>query len=345
MNGHAVRFHEFGGPEVLVHEEVEIPEPGEGEVQLRVLAAAVNRFDVDVREGTSRFPVALPHVGGIEVVGQIASIGPGVTGWMPGDRVIPDLMSPCGACSYCRAGRQSICAQPGFVSFSTGGGYADHLVCDASHLIPVPDGLGDIQAAALQMAFATAWHMLFTQGGLRAGERVLIHSVGSGVGSAALQLAKLAGASVVIGTASSPAKLEQAARLGLDAGIDHTSEDIVERVRAATGGTGVDLVFDHVGGPHFPAGLEALDRGGRVVICGGHAGEVVELDVIPFFRAERRIIGAQSHTRAETERILDLAARGRITPVVHKTFPLRETRAATELVERRENFGKVVIVP
>jgi NADPH:quinone reductase-like Zn-dependent oxidoreductase len=344
MNGYAVRFHEFGGPDVLVHEEVDVPAPGDGEVLLRVLACAVNRFDVDVREGTSRFPVGLPHVGGIEVVGRIAALGPGVSDWTVGDRVLPDLMSPCGDCRYCRGGRQSICAQPGFISFSTGGGYAEYLTCDESHLIPVPEALGDIQAAALQMAFATAWHMLFTQGDLRAGERVLIHSVGSGVGSAALQLAKLAGAEV-IGTASSPAKLERAGRLGLDVGIDHTAEDVPDRVFAATGGAGADLVFDHVGGEFFAIGLESLAKGGRVVICGGHAGEVVPLDVIPFFRAEKRIIGAQSHTRAETERVLDLAAQGRVQPVVHETFPLHETRAATELVELRQNFGKVVIVP
>jgi NADPH:quinone reductase-like Zn-dependent oxidoreductase len=344
MKGYAVTFHEFGGPEVLVHEEVEVPDPGEGEVRLRVLASSVNRFDVDVRAGTSRFPVEMPHVGGIEVVGCIDALGPGVTGWDVGDRAMPDLMSPCGRCRWCLAGRQSICAQPGFVSFSTGGGYAQYLACDQSHLIRVPDALGDIQAAALQMAFATAWHMLFTQGDLRAGERVLIHSVGSGVGSAAVQLAKMAGAHV-IGTASSAAKLERAGRLGLDVGIDHTAGDVPDRVLAATGGAGADLVFDHVGGEHFAVGLESLAKGGRVVICGGHAGEVVALDVIPFFRAEKRIIGAQSHTRAETERILALAAEGRIEPVVHETFPLHETRAATELVERRENFGKVVIVP
>jgi NADPH:quinone reductase-like Zn-dependent oxidoreductase len=344
MNGYAVRFHEFGGPDVLVHEEVDVPGPGEGEVLLRVLASSVNRFDVDVRAGTSRFPVGLPHVGGIEAVGRIEALGAGVTAWTVGDRVMPDLMSPCGRCRQCRAGRQSICDQPGFVSFSTGGGYAEYLTCHESHLIRVPDALGDIQAAGVQMAFATAWHMLFTQGDLRAGERVLIHSVGSGVGSAAVQLAALAGAEV-IGTASSAAKLERAAGLGLGVGIDHTTEDVPERVRAATGGDGVDLVFDHVGGEHFATGLESLAKGGRVVICGGHAGEVVALDVIPFFRAEKRIIGAQSHTRAETERVLALAASGRVQAVVHETFPLHQTRAATELVERRENFGKVVIVP
>ncbi|MEA2324370.1 MAG: hypothetical protein QOD81_4220 [Solirubrobacteraceae bacterium] len=345
MNGHAVRFHEFGGPEVLVYEEVDVAEPGEGEVLLRVLACAINRFDFDVRAGTSRFPVQTPHTPGIEVVGRIEALGPGVEGdWAVGDRVLPDLMSPCGECRYCRSGRQSICMAPGFISFSTGGGYAELLACPESHLLPVPDALGDVEAAAVQMAFATAWHMLFTQGDLRCGETVLVQSVGAGVGSAAVQLAKLAGAQV-IGTASSPSKLERAAELGLDVGIDHTAEDVVARVVEETGGMGADLVVEYVGGPAFETGLSSLAKGGRVVICGGHAGEVVPLDVIPFFRAEKRIIGAQSHTRAETERVLDLAARGAVRPVIHETFPLEETRAATELVARRENFGKVVIVP
>ncbi|MEA2271181.1 MAG: hypothetical protein QOC64_3791 [Solirubrobacteraceae bacterium] len=345
MNGHAVRFHEFGGPDVLVYEEVEVADPGAGEVLLRVLACAINRFDFDVRAGTSRFPVQTPHTPGIEVVGRIEALGPGVTGdWSVGDRVLADLMSPCGECRYCRTGRQSICMAPGFVSFSTGGGYAERLTCHASHLLPVPDALSDVDAAAVQMAFATAWHMLFTRGDLRCGESVLVQSVGGGVGSAAVQLAKLAGAHV-IGTASSPAKLKRAAELGLDAGIDHTAEDVVARVLEETGGMGADLVIEHVGGEFFEIGLSSLAKGGRVVVCGGHAGEVVPLDVIPFFRAEKAIIGAQSHTRTETERVLELAARRVVRPVIHETFPLAETRAATELVARRENFGKVVIVP
>src|SRR5262249_22677604 len=181
----AIVFHEFGGLDVLQLEEVADPRPGSGEVLIDVAACALNHLDVDVREGVSRFPVDLPFILGIEVVGRIAELGEGVEGWQVGERVMPFLMAMCGECIYCRTGRESLCTSAGFISFSTSGGYAERLACSVRHLMRVPEELSDEAAAALQIAFGTAWHMLFTRGKLRAGETVLINSVGSGIGSAA----------------------------------------------------------------------------------------------------------------------------------------------------------------
>jgi NADPH:quinone reductase-like Zn-dependent oxidoreductase len=338
----AVVFHEFGGLDVLRVEEVDDPRPGPGEVAIDIDACALNHLDVDIREGVSRFPVEPPFILGVEVVGRISELGEGVDGWQVGDRVMPYLMATCGECRYCRTGRESLCLTPGFISFSTSGGYAERLTCPTKHLIGVPDELSDEAAAALQIAFGTAWHMLFTRGRLQAGETVLINSVGSGIGSAALQLAKFAGA-FVIGNASTDDKLTRATEFGLDVGINHQTQDVAEEVMRATDGQGVDLVYEHVGGELFQKGLDSLAKDGRMVICGGHAGEVVPFDIIPFFRSQKQIIGSFVYNRVEVEEVLELAGRGLITPLVYKTFPLEQARDAMNAMERREHFGKIVL--
>jgi len=340
----AVVFEEFGGSDVLQVQELPDPEPGPGEVAVDILASALNHLDVDVREGVSRFPVEPPFVLGVEVVGRITALGEGVTGWEVGERVMPYLMATCGECVYCRTGRESLCPSAGFISFSTSGGYAEKLACSVRHLIRIPDSLSDEAAAATQIAFGTAWHMLFTRGRLAPAERVMINSVGSGIGSAAVQLAHLAGA-FVIGNASSDQKLARASELGMDVGINHASQDVVEEVMRATDGRGVDLVFEHVGGELFQKGLDSLAKDGRLVICGGHSGEVVPFDIIPFFRAQKQVIGSFVYDRWEIEKVLDLAGRGLIEPLVYKTFPLDDAREAMEVMERREHFGKIVLKP
>jgi NADPH:quinone reductase-like Zn-dependent oxidoreductase len=338
----AIVFHEFGGLDVLKLEDVPDPRPGPGEVLVDVSACALNHLDVDVREGVSRFPVELPFIPGLEVVGRIAELGDGVEGWQAGDRVMPFLMATCGECRFCRTGRESLCTAAGFISFSTSGGYAERLACSTRHLMRVPDELSDGAAAALQIAFGTAWHMLFTRGGLRPGETVMINSVGSGIGSAAVQLAHLAGATV-IGNASSDEKLARAAELGMDHGINHATQDVVAEVMRLTDDRGVELVYEHVGGELFQHGLDSLAKDGRLVICGGHAGEVVPFDIIPFFRGQKSVIGSFVYTRDEVESCLELARKGKITPLVHATYPLAEAREATAAMERRENFGKIVL--
>jgi NADPH:quinone reductase-like Zn-dependent oxidoreductase len=340
----AVLFHEFGGLDVLQVEEVDDPRPGAGDVLIDVTASALNHLDVDIREGVSRFDVQPPYILGVEAVGRIAAVGEGVTGWSVGDRVMPYLMDTCGECRYCRTGRESLCLTPGFISFTTTGGYAEKLSCPASQLIRVPDGLADEAAAATQIAFATAWHMLFTRAKLQPGETLLINCVGSGIGSAALQLAKLSGV-FVIGTAGADEKLARAAEFGLDVGINYREQNVPDEVMRATESRGVDVVFEHVGGDFFQMGLDSLGKDGRLVICGGHAGEVVPFDIIPFFRTQKQIIGSFVYNRWEVEKVLDLAARGIVTPLVYKVFPLEQAREAMETMERREHYGKIVLKP
>lgn len=340
----AVQFHEFGHSDVLRVEEIDDPKPGPGEVLIRNRATALNHLDIDVREGISRFPVAFPHILGVEVAGEIVEVGAGVTGWAAGDRVNPYIIGTCGECRFCRSGRETLCLASGFISFSTGGGYAEMLACPVGQLIRIPDAVSFEDAAALQVAFGTAWHMLFTRARLGPGETVLINSVGSGIGSAAVQLARWAGARV-IGNASSDAKLDRARELGMDEGINHRTENVAERVLELTDGAGVEVVFEHVGGDLFQQGLDSLSKDGRLVTCGAHAGEVVPFDIIPFFRSQKQIIGSFVYNRLEVEKCFDLLSRGLIEPLVHSTFPLEQAAEAMDMMERREHFGKILLTP
>jgi NADPH:quinone reductase-like Zn-dependent oxidoreductase len=324
----AVCIHGFGGVDQLSVEDVPDPEPRPGHVRIRVAACALNRVDVDIREGVSRFDVALPHILGLELVGTIDSLGEGVTDWKVGDRVMPYLL---GFTDY-------------FIGVGGPGGFAEYCVAPAPQLVRVPDEIGDEDAAALQVAFGTAWHMLFGRARLSIGETVLISSVSAGIASAAVQLAKLGGA-YVIGTSSTREKLDRATALGMDAGIDYSTEDVPARVRELTGGSGVDVVFEHVGGRMFQIGLDSLARDGRLVTCGGHGGEVVPLDIIPFFRSQHHVIGSFVYSREELEKVLSLGARGMIKPLVAKTFPLEQAKAAMTLLENRDFFGKILLLP
>lgn len=339
-----VRFHEFGGPDVLRVETIPDPVPGPNQVVVEVKASALNHVDVDVREGASRFPVTFPHTLGLEVFGVIEAVGDNVTRWRAGDRVVPHIMDTCGECRYCRTGQENLCLAPRSFSYAMAGGYSEKLLCSASQLVRVPDELDDLTAGALQVAFATSWHMLFDRARLQIGERVLINSVSSGIGSAGVQLAKLAGA-YVIGTSSSDAKLDRARELGMDEGINYSTHDIVEEVKRITDGAGVDVVYEHVGGELFQKGLESLAKNGRLVTCGAHAGEVTPFDIIPFFRMQRTVLGSFAYNKSEVEKCFELARRGKIRPIIHRTFPLGEAAEAMRTLERREHFGKILLLP
>lgn len=339
----ALRFHEYGGRDKLVVESVPDPVAGPGEVVVKVGACALNHLDVDFREGISRFPLELPLIMD-ELAGTIVSRGEGVSEeWKVGDRVAPYLMGTDPASVFTRTGRENLAPQA-FIGSTIPGGYAEYAAIPERHLVRTPDSMTDIEAAAFQIAFGTSYHMLFTRGELKMGETVLINSVGSGIGSAAVQLAKLAGA-YVIGNASSDEKLAKARELGMHEGINHATHDVAAEVMRITDGRGVDLVYEHVGGKLFQAGLDSLTRDGRLVTCGAHSGEVVDLDIIVLFRNQTRIIGSFTFTSAEYEEVLRLAGLGLLTPQVHSTYSLDDAAEAFEVMEARRHFGKIVITP
>jgi NADPH:quinone reductase-like Zn-dependent oxidoreductase len=339
----AVRFHEHGGRDVLRLENVPTPEPGDGEVLVRVRACALNHFDVDLRENVSRWPLPLPHVLGVEFAGDVAALGANVEGLREGQPVWVLHEIPCLECEYCLAGMDNLCLAAQMYSVQRPGGYAEYALAPARAVFPLGDGSHDA-AAAGQIVFTTAWHMLMTRGELRAGETVVVNASGSGVGHAAVQIAKLGGATV-IATAGSDEKLARSREEGADHVVNYRTEDVTARVLDLTKGRGADLVIEHVGGDLFGASLNSLRKHGRLVTCGGHAGEVVELDIIPVFRNEWSVIGSRTGTVRETELVMDLIAAGKLNPRIHARLPLAEAAEAQRIIEERQQFGKVLLLP
>lgn len=340
----AVRYHEFGPADVLVHEDVALPEPGVGEVRVRVAACGVNHFDVDLRAGVSRWPLPLPHQLGVELAGEVDAVGPDVDGLAAGDRVWPQHEVQCGTCRYCRAGQTNLCLDARMFSVQYPGGYAEYVVAPAraTHLLPY--GVSYEQAAAGQVVFTTAWHMLIARGRVQPGEVVVVQAAGSGIGHAAVQIAALAGARV-IATAGADHKLERARALGAHETINYSTEPLTERILELTDGAGADLFIEHVGGERFMQSLRALRRDGRLVTCGGHAGETPPIDIIELFRNEWRVIGSRIGTPDEMRLVMGLIGEGRLVPDVHAALPLAEAREAHRIIERREQSGKVILVP
>jgi len=337
-------FHRFGGPEVLACEEAVKPTPGPGEAVVRVRAVGINHVDVDHRAGTSRIPVVFPHVLGREFAGEVAALGDGGGAVKEGDRVWVTCRVPCRTCEFCLSGRDNLCVREGFFGLDRPGGYAEYVKVPIANLNPLPAHVSFEDAAASQIAFGTAWHVLINRGGLQAGQSVLVQAAGSGIGSAAIQVARLAGATI-FATASSDAKLERARALGAHHLINYSRENFAERVLDLTGGKGVDVVMEHVGGEVFTRSLHCLKRSGVIVTVGAHAGEVVPFDIIPFFRGELRLVGSKNAPVTELRTVMGLVAEGRLKPVIHRTFPLAEAAEAHRAVESREIFGKVVLLP
>ncbi len=309
----AVQFHEHGGREVLRLEEVPTPEPAEGDVLVRIRACALNHFDVDLRKNIARLPLPLPHILGIEFAGDVAEVGPGVEGLEEGQPVWILHEIPCLECEYCLAGMDNVCLRGQMYSVQRPGGYAEYALAPARAVFPLPGPGWHDAAAAGHIVFTTAWHMLMARGQLRAGENVVVNASGSGIGHAAVQIAKRAGATV-IATAGSDDKLERSRADGADHVVNYRTEDLTASVLDLTDGHGADLVVEHVGGDLFGASLKALRKGGRLVTCGGHAGEVVSLDLVPVFRNEWRVIGSRSGTVRESELVMGLITDGELFP-------------------------------
>jgi NADPH:quinone reductase-like Zn-dependent oxidoreductase len=344
----AALFRRHGGPEVMEVADVPAPTPGPGEAQVRVTAAALNHIDLWLRQGLPALQVPLPHVSGGDVCGVVSALGAGVkpmAGAQEGDRVLLNPGISCGRCLACLDGRDNFCPDYQMLGEQRWGGLAEVVVVPAANLVPAPRAeiaLDDAQLASIPIAFITAWQMLVDRARIQQGETVLVLAAGSGVGTAAIQIAKLYGA-LVIATASTDEKLAAARALGADEAINHASTEIVAEVKRLTARRGADIVVDHVGAATFGKSVVACARGGRIVVCGATAGYEPVLNLRHVFWRQLSILGSTLASKARLPEVLKLFAVGRLRPVVDSVQPLESIADAHRRLESRTAFGKLVL--
>lgn len=338
----AVVFYEHGGPEKLRYEDRPDPQIKPDEVLVRVKACALNHLDIWVRQGIPAYKIALPHISGSDVAGQIERVGSAVKGLKVGQNVFVSPGLNCGTCEECEAGRDNLCSAFGVLGAKTDGGYAEFVAVPGRNVIPIPGSLTFEQAAAFPLVSVTAWHMIVTLAGLKSDETALIMGAGSGVGSMAVQLAKHLGA-MVITTVGSDEKIEKARMIGADHVINHSAEDIERRVRELTGGRGVDVVIEHIGPEVWDQCLKSLAKGGRLVTCGATTGGEAKIDLRYLFSRQLTLKGSYMGTKAELLEAAKLVGAGKIKPVIDRVYPLQEARAAQEQMLSRKFFGKIVL--
>jgi NADPH:quinone reductase-like Zn-dependent oxidoreductase len=341
MRGYRISRH--GGPEVLEWADLPDPRPRADEAVVAVRACALNHLDLWVRNGVEGVRYPLPLVPGSEVAGEVLDVGEAVRGFAPGDAVLVAPGLSCGICERCLAGEDPLCREYGILGEHRDGGCAERIVVPGRNLLPLPKGLNFAEAASLPLAFLTAWHMLVERARLRAHETILIHAAGSGVSSAAIQIARLLGARRILTTASSASKLEAARGLGATDTIDYTREDFTARVREIAGREGVDVVLDHVGGEVFEKSVRLLARDGRIVLCGATAEHRAQINLRAVFFKSLSILGSTMGSLLELKRLLLHVERGELRPVVAATYPLSELPSAHQALARREQFGKIVM--
>ncbi len=329
----AVYFKEHGGPEKLLFGEIPNPEVGENEVLVRVKACALNHLDIWVRNGIPAYPVNLPHILGSDISGELVSDG------------TPVVVSPgisCLNCVECRHGKANLCKTFHIIGAKRDGGYAEFISVPVRNIRPKPAHLSFEEAASFPLVFLTAYHMLISRAKLEKGQSVVVLGAGSGVGSAAIQIAKVFGA-VVYAVSSTEKKLENARKLGADVLINGEKEDFSEVVRRHTNKRGAEIVFEHVGPATWEKSIRSLSPGGKIVTCGGTTGPIVSLDLRTLFTRDLAILGSKLGTESEFDSVLNLLNEKKLQPVVSRVFPLSQAKSAHEFLERKEQFGKVVL--
>ena len=344
----AAVIHEHGGPDVIRYESFPKPVAGTGDVVLRVRATSLNRLDLWARSGppVKIFPWndhEFPIISGSDCAGEVVELGPGVTNVEVGDRVVfyPSLY--CGTCDYCLAGEQTMCLHYEIFGEQTHGAMAEFAAVPANQLIKLADNVSFESAAAMPVAYTTAWRMIGTCGEIQAGDSVLVLGVGGGVGSAALTMAVGAGANVLV-TAGTAEKRDKAIALGAAAAFDHNTGPFSQWVMDQTNGRGVDIVVDPLGAT-WQESIRSLARNGRLVVCGATAGNKPEFDVRELYQRHRRIYGAPMGNWSDFTNVIGRLNSGQITPVIDSVFPLSEIADAHRRAESRESFGKVVVTP
>ena len=336
----AVRLHEFGGPEVLRYEDIPDPQPRKDQVLVRIKACAMNHLDIWVRKGLPG--VNLPHILGSDIAGEILEVGEYVTGFKPGQRVLLAPMRFCNRCAKCVAGLQNQCREFTVLGNGVDGGNCELIAVPAVNCIPIPEILDFNQAASVPLVFLTAWHMLVGRAGIRPGQTVLVLGAGSGVGIAAIQIAKLFHARVIT-TAGDETKLEKARALGADYGINHYQQKISQEIRRITDKAGVDIVVEHVGAATWDESMKSLKPGGTIVTCGATTGPNAAFDLRFVYSRQLTLLGSYMGTMGELYDVLGHVFAGRVKPVVDRTFLLRDIRAAHEHMEESQMFGKIVL--
>ena len=338
----AVYFKEHGGLEKLEYGQLPVPAPGAGEVLVRVKACALNHLDLWTRQGMPGVKIPLPHVLGCDIAGEVAELGHGVRGVSIGKKVVIAPGISCGRCHHCRTGWDSLCGEYKIMGFQVNGGYAEYVKAPARNLIPVSKRWTFEEWASVPLVFLTAWHMLVTRAGLKKGETVLVHAAGSGVGSAAIQIANFLGAKVLT-TVGSDEKVRRAKSLGADEVINYRKKNFALEVKHLTLNHGVDVVFEHIGSDTFQKSLASLAKKGRLVTCGVTSGSVVNLDIRFVFARQLSILGSYMGGLQELKKVIRLLEKRKLKPVVDKVFPLQEARDAQARMLERQNFGKIVL--
>ncbi len=338
----AVVFHEFGGPEKLLYEDAPEPKISETEALIRVRACALNHLDIWARTGTRGERIPMPHISGCDISGEIAKVGSVVKNHNLGDKVLIAPGISDGTCEYCTSGWDSLCDQYKIIGYETQGGYAEYVSVPAQNILPIPDKLTFEEAASVPLVFLTAWHMLNTRSHLTAGETVLVWGAGSGVGSAAIQVAKVLGAKV-IATAGNDQKLDKARKLGADWTINHHSQDVPSEVKRVTNGKKANVVFDHIGQATWEKSMRSMAPAGRLVNCGVTSGGKAEIDIRYIFVRQFSLMGSYMGGRGELLKVLTFFEDGKLKPVVDSVFPLKEAAAAQSRMEKSEHFGKIVL--
>jgi NADPH:quinone reductase-like Zn-dependent oxidoreductase len=336
----AIRFHSHGGAEVLRYEDAPMPEAGPGDALVRVRATSLNHLDIFQRRGIERVRIPLPHISGADVAGEVVE-APDAT-LTPGCRVMLQPGLSCGRCARCLEARDNECPRYDVLGYQSDGGYAEYVRVPVQNLIPIPDTIGFVEASAFPLTFLTAWHMLVTRARLQAGELVLVLGAGSGVGQAAIQIARLHGARV-IATAGTDEKLARARALGAFETVNHSTDDIAAAVRRLTDKRGVDLIVEHVGTATWDRSVRSLSRGGRLVTCGATTGHDAGIDLRFLFSRQLSLLGSYMGRKGELLRAAEFLFTGELMPVVDRVFPLAEAAEAHRRLEAREGFGKIVL--
>src|SRR5688500_7052360 len=340
----AVIFRQHGGPEVLEYTDVPEPQPRANEILVEVKACALNHLDIWVRGGLPGIEIPLPHILGDDVAGVVKQVGELVTWVKAGDEVMVQPGVSCGHCEACLSGNDNFCHEYDIIGYRRDGGYAELVAVPGVNIVPKPAQLSWEEAAALPLVTVTAWHMLVTRANVQPGETVLVHAAGSGVGSIAIQIAKLRGARVIT-TASSDEKLAHARELGADETINYTSSEWPKEVRRLTNRQGVDVGVEHTGAATWPGSIASLKNNGRLVTCGATSGFDARTDLRQVFYRHLTLLGSFMGSKAELLEALKFVREGKIQAVVDQVLPLSEARQAHELIENRAQFGKVVLRP